>query len=160
MSWYKRTNVTTLEQKWLPLVGPIRRPLAGPHMLRLFWDSSQSVQLLKERFISHTVFFVVHRLYLRCRPGWLKSFCTFNVIMVCCIVVIYYKNLLKICRPTSIINIYIHSTGNTSVKKEAGHSNTRGTVRLFSIPAEILLHIVYIFNILCGLEVIISRRLQ
>ena len=38
----------------------------------------------------------------------------------------------------------LHSTGNTSVKKEVGHSNTGGTVRLCSIPAEILLHIVYI----------------
>ncbi len=54
----------------------------------------------------------------------------------------------------------LHSTGNTSVKKEVGHSKTRGTVRLCSIPAEILLHIVYIFNILCGLKVIDSRRLQ
>jgi hypothetical protein len=54
----------------------------------------------------------------------------------------------------------LHSTGNNSVKKEVGHSNTRGTVRLCSTPAEILLHIVYIFNILCGLKVINSRRLQ
>ncbi len=38
----------------------------------------------------------------------------------------------------------LHSTGNTSVKKEVGHSNTRGTVRLCSIPGEILLLIVYI----------------
>ncbi len=45
-------------------------------------------------------------------------------------------------------------------KKEVGHSNTRGTVSLGSFPAEILLHIVYISNILCGLEVIDSRRLQ
>ncbi len=54
----------------------------------------------------------------------------------------------------------LHSTGNTSVKKEVSHSNTRGTVRLCSIPPEILLHIVYIFNILCWLKVINSRRLQ
>jgi hypothetical protein len=54
----------------------------------------------------------------------------------------------------------LHSTGNTSVKKEVGHSNTRGTVRLCSIPVEILLHIVYIFNILWGLKVINSRSLQ
>jgi hypothetical protein len=54
----------------------------------------------------------------------------------------------------------LHSTDNISVKKEVGHSNTRGTVRLCFIPAEILLHIVYIFNILCGLKVIDSRRLQ
>ncbi len=51
----------------------------------------------------------------------------------------------------------LHSTGNTSVKKEVSHSNTRGIVRLCSIPTEILLHI---FNILCGLKVISSRRLQ
>jgi hypothetical protein len=50
--------------------------------------------------------------------------------------------------------------GFWQVKKEVGHSNTRGTVRLCSIPAEILLHIVYIFNILCGLKVISSRQLQ
>ncbi len=42
-------------------------------------------------------------------------------------------------------------------KKEVGHS---GTVSLFSFPPEILLHIVYISNILCGLKVIDSRRLQ
>ncbi len=54
----------------------------------------------------------------------------------------------------------LHSTGNISVKKEVSHSNTRGTVRLCSIPAEVLLHIVHIFNILCGLEVLDSRRLQ
>jgi hypothetical protein len=45
-------------------------------------------------------------------------------------------------------------------KKEVGHSNTRGTVILCSFPAEILLHIVYISNILYGLEVIDSRCLQ
>jgi hypothetical protein len=48
----------------------------------------------------------------------------------------------------------LHSTVNTSVKKEVGHSNTRGKVSLCSFPAEKLLHIVYIFNILCGLKVI------
>jgi hypothetical protein len=53
-----------------------------------------------------------------------------------------------------------HSTGNTSVKKEVGHSNTRGTVRLCSFLLKLLLHIVYISNILCGLKVINSRRLQ
>ncbi len=54
----------------------------------------------------------------------------------------------------------LHSTGNTSVKKEVGHSNTRRTVRLCSFPLKLLLHIVYIFNILCGLKVINSRHLQ
>ncbi len=44
--------------------------------------------------------------------------------------------------------------------KEVGHSNTRGTVRLCSFPLKLLLHIVCIFNILCGLEVINSRRLK
>ncbi len=61
---------------------------------------------------------------------------------------------------TSPQSTTLQSTGNTSVKKEVGHSNTRGTVRLCSFPAEILLHIVHIFNILCGLKVINSRRLQ
>ena len=56
----------------------------------------------------------------------------------------------------------LHSTVQASPfwRKEVSHSNTRGTVRLCSFPLKLLLHIVYIFNILCGLEVIISRRLQ
>ncbi len=54
----------------------------------------------------------------------------------------------------------LHSTGNTSVKKEVGHSNTRGTQGFVLFPLKLLLHIVYIFNILCGLKVTNSRRLQ
>ena len=50
----------------------------------------------------------------------------------------------------------LHSTGNTSVKNsvsknEVGHNSTHGIVSLF-FPAELLLHKVYIFNILCGLR--------
>ncbi len=45
-------------------------------------------------------------------------------------------------------------------KKDVGHSNTRGTISLCSFPAEILLYIVCISNILGGLKVIDSRRLQ
>jgi hypothetical protein len=69
----------------------------------------------------------------------------------------YKRELEPVASPQSTT---LHSAGNTSVKKEVVHSNTRGTVRLCSIPAEILLHILYIFNILCGLKVINSRRLQ
>ena len=54
----------------------------------------------------------------------------------------------------------LHSTVNTSVKKEVSYSNTHGIVSLCYFPAEILLHIVYISNLLCGIEVINSRRLQ
>ncbi len=55
----------------------------------------------------------------------------------------------------------LHSTGNISVwTNEVGHSNTSVTVRFCSFRSKLLLHIVYVFNILCGLEVIVSRRLQ
>ncbi len=40
------------------------------------------------------------------------------------------------------------------------HQHTWNSKALLFFPAEILLHIVYISNILCGLEVIDSRRLQ
>jgi hypothetical protein len=53
-----------------------------------------------------------------------------------------------------------HLCEEQCIKNEVGHSNTRGIVSLCYFPAEILLHIVYISNILCGLEVIDSRRLQ
>ncbi len=46
----------------------------------------------------------------------------------------YKREPEPVASPQSTI---LHSTGNTSVKKEVGHSNTRGTVRLCSIPAEI-----------------------
>jgi hypothetical protein len=54
----------------------------------------------------------------------------------------------------------LHSTVNTSVKEgRRPQQHTWNSKGLF-FPAEILLHIVYIFNILCGLKVISSRRLQ
>ncbi len=47
-------------------------------------------------------------------------------------------------------------------KREPKPKNEVGLVSkpLLFFPAELLLHIVYISNILCGLEVIDSRRLQ
>ncbi len=52
----------------------------------------------------------------------------------------------------------LHSTGNISAddsvhKNKVGHNNTRGTISssLF-FPLKLLLHKVYISNILCGLR--------
>ncbi len=57
---------------------------------------------------------------------------------------------------TSPQSTALHSTGtvkNSVSKNEVGHNSTRGIVSLFLFfPAELLLHKVYIFNILCGLR--------
>jgi hypothetical protein len=46
----------------------------------------------------------------------------------------YTREPEPVASPQSTI---LHSTGNTSVKQEVGHSNTRRTVRLCSISTEI-----------------------
>ena len=54
----------------------------------------------------------------------------------------------------------LRSTVNTSVKEGSGPQKHTWNSKALFFPAEILLHIVYIFNILCGLKVIDSRHLQ
>ena len=55
----------------------------------------------------------------------------------------------------------LHSTGNTSViEGSRPQQYTWNSKLLFFSRWKILLHIVYISNILCGLKVIDSRRLQ
>ena len=54
----------------------------------------------------------------------------------------------------------LHSTVNTSVKEGSWPQQHTWNSKPLFFPAEILLHIVYISNILCGLEVMDSRRLQ
>jgi hypothetical protein len=71
-----------------------------------------------------------------------------------------YKRALKlVASPQSTA---LHPTGNISAedsvcKNKIGHNSTLGIVSPFVIfPAEILLHKVYISNILCGLKLLIQ----
>ncbi len=75
---------------------------------------------------------------------------------------IYWREAIKGSRSQwPALSRLHHSQQATPLwRKEVGHSNTRGTVRLCSFPLKLLLHIVYIFNILCGIKVINSRHLQ
>ena len=54
----------------------------------------------------------------------------------------------------------LHSTGNISVNKGSRPQQHTWNSKALFFPAEILLHMVYISNILCGLKVISSRHLQ
>ena len=54
----------------------------------------------------------------------------------------------------------LRSTVNTSVKEGSRPQQHTWNSKALFFPTEILLHIVYIFNILCGLKVIDSRHLQ
>ncbi len=73
---------------------------------------------------------------------------------------IYWSEAIKGSRSQWPAPTTLCSTVNTSVKEGSRPQQHTWNSKALFFPAEILLHIIYIFNILNGLKVIGSRRLQ